>query len=417
LTPLIRALVSAWGRQAPVETPHNGETERLRERMRQLTIERDHAHEALANMADGIVIVEAVDGQLRVEQLNGAATRLLRLQAETGVGQSLAKVVRDHELTQVLVSAMQQGAPHTATIRFAPPSLGDDPRDEPRYVKATGFPLANNAESRTPNTRSGTSGTEAGLLVLQDVTELRRTETVRREFVGNVSHELRTPLASLKALVETLEEGALQDPPAAREFLGQMHVEVDSLTQLVQELLELSKIESGQAPIRPESVPPVGLLAATERRMRRQAERAGLALDLEIQDEVSAVWADPALVERVLINLVHNAVKFTPRGGRITLSAAPGPEGVVFSVADTGAGIVVDDLNRIFERFYKVDRSRASGGTGLGLAIAKHIVHAHGGRIWAESAGEGHGSRFRFALAAAPPVQSHPDAETLLSGP
>ena len=151
--------------------------------------------------------------------------------------------------------------------------------------------------------------------------------------------------------------------------------------------------------------------------MRRQAERAGLVLDLEIQDEVSAVWADPALVERVLINLVHNAVKFTPRGGRITLSAAPGPEGVVFSVADTGAGIVVDDINRIFERFYKVDRSRASGGTGLGLAIAKHIVHAHGGRIWAESAGEGHGSRFRFALAAAPPVQSHPDAETLLSGP
>ena len=388
-----------------METPHNGETERLRERMRQLTIERDHAHEALANMAEGIIIVEAVDGQLRVEQLNGAATRLLRLKAETGVGQSLAKVVRDHELTQVLVSAMQQGAPHTATIRFAPPSLGDDPRDEPRYVKATGFPLANNAESRTPNTRSGTSGTEAGLLVLQDVTDLRRTETVRREFVGNVSHELRTPLASLKALVETLEEGALQDPPAAREFLGQMHVEVDSLTQLVQELLELSKIESGQAPVRPESVPPMGLLEETERRLRRQAARAELTLTTEVLGDVPAVWADPALVERVLINLVHNAVKFTPRGGRIALSATSGPDGVVFSVADTGAGIDAGDVNRIFERFYKADKSRASGGTGLGLAIAKHIVQAHGGRIWAESGGEGQGSRFRFVLPHAPDLR------------
>lgn len=238
---------------------------------------------------------------------------------------------------------------------------------------------------------------------MQDVTELRRTETVRREFVGNVSHELRTPLASLKALVETLEEGALDDPPAARDFLAQMHVEVDSLAQLVQELLELSRIESGQETLRPETVRPSGLLEEAARRLRRQAERADVSLSVETVTDLPNVRADPALIERVLINLIHNALKFTPRNGRITLGADLCPEGVCLYVSDTGIGIEPEDAQRIFERFYKVDRSRASGGTGLGLAIAKHIVQAHGGRIWAESAGESMGSTFRFVLPVAAP--------------
>ena len=221
-----------------------------------------------------------------------------------------------------------------------------------------------------------------------------------REFVGNVSHELRTPLASLKALAETLEEGALADPPAAREFLAQMHVEVDSLTQLVQELLELSRIESGQAPLKRETIAPSTLLHAAERRLRRQAERLGVTLAiLQVPDErLPDVHADPQLVERVLLNLVHNALKFTPAGGTVHLSAAPHLQGVCLAVRDTGIGMPPDVLDRIFERFYKVDRSRASRGTGLGLAIAKHIVQAHGGTIWAESDGEGKGATFRFTL-------------------
>ena len=227
---------------------------------------------------------------------------------------------------------------------------------------------------------------------------------MRREFVGNVSHELRTPLASLKALVETLEEGAIEDPPAAREFLAQMHVEVDSLAQLVQELLELSRIESGQAQLKLESVDPLELLRTAKRRLLRQAERMGVAILVEEDSALPAVpvvptvRADAQLIERVLLNLVHNALKFSPAGGRVRLSASPTPDGIRFTVADTGIGLPADDLERIFERFYKVDRSRASRGTGLGLAIAKHIVQAHGGKIWAESAGEGHGSAFHFTL-------------------
>ncbi|HEV2123655.1 MAG TPA: ATP-binding protein [Chloroflexota bacterium] len=227
---------------------------------------------------------------------------------------------------------------------------------------------------------------------------VRRAETIRREFVGNVSHELRTPIASLKALVETLEEGALEDPPAAREFLEQMHVEVDSLAQLVHELLELSRIESGEAPICPERVEPVELLEQAARRLRRQAERAHVTVDIVAEPDVPWVWADPSHIERVLINLLHNAIKFTPKEGRITLTARPQAKSVRILVADNGIGIEAKDLPRLFERFYKVDRSRASGGTGLGLAIAKHIVQAHGGQIWAESRGEGKGSTFAFTL-------------------
>jgi len=229
---------------------------------------------------------------------------------------------------------------------------------------------------------------------------MRRAEAVRREFVANVSHELRTPLASLKALVETLEEGAIEDPPAAREFLAQMHVEVDSLAQLVQELLELSRIESGQAQPNRESVDPVTLLRAAERRLRRQAERIGVTLSVDEGKALPAVHADPHLIERILINLIHNALKFTPSGGRVRLRATAVADAVRLSVEDTGMGLPAEELGRIFERFYKVDRSRASRGTGLGLAIAKHVVQAHGGRIWAESEGEGRGATFHFTLPA-----------------
>ncbi len=367
----------------------------LREEMDALTVERNRVAVVLASMADGMVIV---DRQMHVQRVNGAACRLLHVEEQGAVGQTLAAVVRDHELCGVLQAALKGGQPHTAIARLAPPasSRPGDAHEEPRYVRATGLPIPGGEHAADP----------AGLLVLQDVTELRRSEVIRREFVANVSHELRTPLASLKALAETLEEGALDDPPAAREFLGQMHVEVDSLAQLVQELLDLSRIESGQATLRPEAVPPAGLAMEAESRLRMQAERAGVVVAVETPEALPTVWADPLRVAQVLINLLHNAVKFTPAGGRVTLRVAPDPEGIRFTVADSGIGIAPGDIARIFERFYKVDRSRASGGTGLGLAIAKHIVQAHGGRVWAESPGEGLGTTFSFTLPLAPaPVQ------------
>jgi len=231
---------------------------------------------------------------------------------------------------------------------------------------------------------------------------------------------LRTPLAALRALVETLRDGALEDPPAARRFLGRMETEVDALTQMVEELLALSRIESGRAPLemRPQAVRDV--VVPPVERLRPQAERAGLTLTVELPPDLPPIRADLDHVRQVITNLVHNAVKFTPAGGKVVVRAEvekdwpphlpiPASPCVIVSVSDTGVGIAADDLLRIFERFFKADRARASGGTGLGLAIARHIVRAHGGSIWAESV-EGRGSTFYFTLplAAEPPAGLKP---------
>jgi two-component system phosphate regulon sensor histidine kinase PhoR len=222
-------------------------------------------------------------------------------------------------------------------------------------------------------------------------------ETVRRDFVSNVSHELRTPLAALKALAETLEQGAIDDPPAAQRFLQRMDHEIDTLIQLVQELLELARIESGRVPVAKEAITPLDLTHEAVERMRLQAERAGLALSLELPEGLPAVLADRGRMEQVLVNLLHNAIKFTHPGGTIRVSAKQQGDWVIFAIHDSGIGIQPDDLARIFERFYKADPARSGGGTGLGLSIARHLVEAHNGRIWAESQ-PGMGSTFFFTL-------------------
>jgi two-component system phosphate regulon sensor histidine kinase PhoR len=215
--------------------------------------------------------------------------------------------------------------------------------------------------------------------------------------VSNLSHELRTPLASLKALAETLQEGALDDPPAARRFVDQIQIEVDALTQMVNELLELSRIESGRFSLDRSPVESADLLHSAARRMQVQVERAHLTLRVESADDLPKVEVDSQRLEQVLVNLIHNAVKFTRPGGEVVLCAEPAPGGVRFAVKDTGVGIPADEVSRIFERFYRVDKSRTGSGTGLGLSIAKHIVEAHGGKIWAEST-EGEGSTFYFTI-------------------
>jgi two-component system phosphate regulon sensor histidine kinase PhoR len=220
---------------------------------------------------------------------------------------------------------------------------------------------------------------------------------VRRDFVSNLSHELRTPLASLKALAETLQEGALEDLPAARRFVDQIEIEVDALTQMATELLELSKIESGRFALDRSPVAAPDLLESAARRMQVQAERANIRLRVECNADLPRVEVDSQRLEQVLVNLIHNAVKFTPPGGEVVLFAALADSEVRFGVRDTGIGIPADEVSRIFERFYRVDKSRTGSGTGLGLSIAKHIVEAHGGRIWAESI-EGRGSTFFFSV-------------------
>ena len=236
---------------------------------------------------------------------------------------------------------------------------------------------------------------------------MRRLQAMRRDFISNLSHELRTPLASLRAVVETLQDGALADPPAAERFLRQAENEVNTMTQMVEELTELSQIESGQVRLRLVPVTVGRLIDVPLERLRSQAERAGTQLSVEIAADTPLVLADEERVQQVVTNLLHNAIKFTPSGGRIRLIAgrsdASGREGeVLFEVQDTGTGIAKADLPRVFERFYKSDRARTrgQGGTGLGLAIARHIVEAHGGRIWVKSK-IGKGSSFFFTMPSA----------------
>jgi two-component system phosphate regulon sensor histidine kinase PhoR len=237
------------------------------------------------------------------------------------------------------------------------------------------------------------------LLLFKDLTRQKQIEAMRRDFISNVSHELRTPLAAMKALTETLQAGAINDPPAAQRFLEQMETEVDSLNLLVSELLELSRTESGRVPLNLAPTRPIDIISQAKDRLRLQVERAGLTLNVACPDDLPPVVADEGRVQQVVTNLLHNAIKFTPSGGTVTVGATLQQEKqeVLFFIIDTGIGVAEEDLPRIFERFYKTDRSRSSGGTGLGLAIARHQVEAHGGLIWAESQ-VGKGSTFYFTL-------------------
>lgn len=337
----------------------------VREERQVAQTERDRLATLIDELADAIFIADA-DG--RVLLANAAARATAGADA---VGRRLVEVIRDHESLEAIAGA-RDGRERVAVID----------RSEPRrFQRVVARPLAERQL----------------LVVVQDLTALRRLETMRSDFVANVSHELRRPISSLKAMAETLEEGALDDPEAARDFVARMHREIDGLAQLVNELLALTRIESGAEPLARERLAPAQLLEECARRMGALAARAGVALLVE-KSHAADVMADAARIEQVLANLVHNAVKFTPSGGTVRLWAVDEGNAVVFSVTDTGAGIDPADLGRVFERFYKADRARSGEGLGLGLAIAKHLVQAHGGRIEAASAGAGRGATFRFTL-------------------
>jgi len=343
---------------------------RLQSSMEQVHRERLQIAIIFEHMADGVLVLDAGE---RVELSNPAAARLLGQRSVAG--RPLTEAVRDAEIVE-LARAAQASETVTQVV---------DLRQRPRrwvQVVATRLPDG----QRT-------------LLLLQDVTELRRTEAARRDFVANVSHELRTPVASLKALVETLEAGALDDPTDGPDFLRRMHVEVDGLAHLVTELLELARVEAGRLELELAPTLAHDLLRHAVERMRPYAERVGLQVVLlDPLKPGPYVQADGRRLGQVLANLLANAVKFTPPGGRIEAGARAAGDLVEFWVADTGVGIAPDHLLRVFERFYKTDPSRAGGGTGLGLAICKHLVRAHGGSIWAESTGERQGAAFRFTL-------------------
>src|SRR5215212_2912792 len=333
-----------------------------------LESERSRLATVLDQITDGVLIADAHG---LIQFANPASGRLF--QFADPVKHSVVEVVRNHQLVEAWRRCQKTGQMQSESVEVP---------TRHQYLQLVVIPDQH---------------TSGSLLLVQDLTHLRRLETVRRDFVSNLSHELRTPLASLRALAETLQDGALDDPPAARRFVDQIQIEVDALTQMVNELLELSKIESGRFSLERSPVAPCDLLSSASQRMQLQAERANLYLRMECADDLPNVHIDSQRLEQVLVNLIHNSVKFTRSGGEVVLSAQSGIGEVRFGVRDTGVGIPAEDIPRIFERFYRVDKSRTGSGTGLGLSIAKHIVEAHKGKIWAESV-EGKGSTFYFTI-------------------
>ena len=242
-----------------------------------------------------------------------------------------------------------------------------------------------------------------GVIVwVRDETRVRHLEKMRRDFISNVSHELRTPLAAMRLMAETLLSGALDDPPAAHEFVSRIGLEVEQMAQMVEELLELSALEGGEVPTPDEAVAVVELLHAIDR-LRPLIEDKHIDLVFDVPPDTAAIRGDLGHLQHVLRNLVHNAVKFTPPRGTITVSARSADGQVVLRVADTGIGILSDDVPRIFERFWKADSSRRRDGegSGLGLAIARHVVAAHQGSIRVDSQ-PGQGACFTVTLPAWP---------------
>jgi two-component system phosphate regulon sensor histidine kinase PhoR len=346
----------------------------------ELTEKRRQLAMVLAYMADGVLII---DRRSYVQLINPAACRLLETTEERALGHTFAQVVRHHQLIDICRRCQKKQEKQIEAVEVG----------RELFLQVAITPFAEEEAS-------------GYLVILQDLTTVRRLETVRRDFISNISHELRTPLASLRAVVETLQDSALEDPPAARRFLGRAERELDTMTQMVEELLELARIESGKAPLRlaPTAVSEIVSLALE--RLRAQAERSRVTLHVDLPPDLPPVLVDDDRVQQVMSNLLHNAIKFTPEGGHVIVGATPADGDMVqITVQDTGVGIPAKDLPRIFERFYKSDRARTRrrDGTGLGLAISRHIVQAHNGRIWVHSR-EGQGSAFYFTLPAADQV-------------
>jgi two-component system phosphate regulon sensor histidine kinase PhoR len=351
---------------------------RVQERAKSIDWAAAQARRDTAYLADlvGVGIIH-VDDDSRVDVANTAAHVFLGRAAGTMVGRTAIEAFVDRRIEGVIDDAREQGA---ATGEVAVRDV-----DGPRLV-----------------VRARRSPVRGVWVVLEDVTELRRLQQIRAEFIDNLSHELRTPLTTVSLLAETLAREAAEQGDAIsdrmRDRIGKIEVETGHIAQMVNELLDLSRIESGGAVVHLDDVDLGAIAAASAERLRLFAERQGVRLAVEAAPPLPRVRGDEARLGQVLINLLHNAVKFSPTGGDVTVRVEARDGEVVTSVEDRGVGIPRALQGRVFERFYKVDRARVrGGGTGLGLSIARHVVEQHGGRIWVESE-EGRGSTFSFAI-------------------
>ena len=345
----------------------NQMSRQLETRLWELTSEKAHLAGILAGMTEGVLVVDA-NGKLRL--LNAALRQAFGLTDEA-LGKTVLEVFRDAGLAELI-----EAAPAARELTFLQPA------------------------GRIFTVQAGRlTGTTGVVVVFHDISRLKQLENIRKDFVANVSHELRTPLAVIKGYVETLLDEEPPDAATGRQFLETIQRHTHRLEVLIDDLLSISALESQQVKLDCKPVFIRATIAAVVEELSQRAREKNITISLETPSDLPAVSADFQRLHEVLVNLIDNAIKYTPAGSLINVSAVRANDFLTVCVADNGPGIAAEHLPRIFERFYRVDkaRSRELGGTGLGLAIVKHIIQAHGGRVWVESELE-KGSRFYFSL-------------------
>ena len=353
--------------------------------IRSLSGERNRSGAILRSMVEGVAVIEA---QEKIVFCNRAFSEVWNLDAAAVEGRPVIEVVRNSDLVGLIRRALrgEEGVRSEIATGIV----------QQRTFSVSATPVIALEGALAGDRPSG------AVLVLHDVSELRRLERIRHDFVANVSHEFKTPLTAIQGFSETLLSGALEDPRNNRRFLEIIRDHATRLAALTDDLLKLARIEAGKLEVQ---FGPVQLADVIERCVETaqiNATRKRITLEIDMPPQLPLVHGDAGLLRDVVQNLLDNAIRYTPEGGRVRISAESTAREATVSVDDTGIGIPLADQERIFERFYRVDaaRSREAGGTGLGLSIAKHIVEAHGGRLWVESE-VGHGSKFSFSLSLA----------------
>jgi two-component system phosphate regulon sensor histidine kinase PhoR len=350
----------------------------LGDRIETIISQRNQLETVLASMLEGVI---AVDTEERIVTINRAAAQLFENEPANCQGKSIEEVIRSPAMQQFIRHSLRNKSPSEEDITVF--------QNEERVIDVKGSPLL--------DTNQHQIGT---LMVFHDVTQLRRLENMRRDFVANVSHEIKTPLTAIKGFVETLQQGNVEKAHEKERFLGIIQKHVDRLNAIVEDLLALSRIEQEdeRKEIKFEKVNLSDLFRAAIQLCRPKAEEKKIRIDLDCEKDATAIF-DPALIEQAVVNLLDNAIKYSDSQSSITLKSHQQNSEVIISVQDHGIGIAQKHLPRLFERFYRVDRARSRnmGGTGLGLAIVKHISQAHGGHVSVESK-LGEGSCFSIHL-------------------